>query len=66
MLPGSKNMAQLTQNQIDQFNRDGFLLQEQLFDAEEMDMLIEIAKSDQRLEKEALERRDANAGTSRL
>ena len=59
-------MAQLTRNQIDQFNCDGFLLQEQLFDAEEMDMLIEIAKSDQRLEKEALERRDANAGTSKL
>jgi ectoine hydroxylase-related dioxygenase (phytanoyl-CoA dioxygenase family) len=59
-------MAQITQNQIDQFNRDGFLMQEQLFDAEEMELLIQIAKSDQRLEREALERRDANAGTSRL
>src|SRR6476646_605251 len=59
-------MTQLTPDQIDQFNRDGFLRREHLFDAEEMKLLIEIAKSDQRLETEALERRDAEAGTSKL
>src|SRR5678815_3179849 len=59
-------MAQLTPYQIDQFNRDGFLMQEQIFDAEEMDLLIGIARSDQRLEEQALERRDANANTSKL
>ena len=37
-----------------------------LFDAEEMDLLITIAKNDQRLEREALQRRDAHAGTSKL
>ena len=59
-------MAQLSAEQIQQFNRDGFLLQQDLFDAEEMDLLIRIAKNDQRLEKEALERRDANSATSKL
>lgn len=66
MPPGSESMAQLTQNQIDQFSREGFLLQEHLFDAEEMGMLMKIAKGDQRLETEALERRDASEGTSKL
>jgi len=59
-------MAQLTESQINQFNRDGYLLQKDLFDPEEMDLLIRIAKNDQRLQKEALERRDANAATSKL
>jgi ectoine hydroxylase-related dioxygenase (phytanoyl-CoA dioxygenase family) len=59
-------MAQLTQDQLNQFNRDGFLRCEKLFDSEEMDLLIRIAKNDQRLEREALERRDANAATSKL
>src|SRR4030095_11771738 len=44
----------------------GYLMQEELFDGEEMDLLIKIAKKDQRLEREALERRDANAATSKL
>jgi ectoine hydroxylase len=59
-------MSQLTQDQINAFNRDGFLLCESLFDSEEMELLITLAKRDQRLEREALERRDANAGTSKL
>ena len=59
-------MALLTQNQIQQFNRDGFLMLENLFDPEEMELLIRIAKDDQRLEAEALERRDTHARTSKL
>ena len=59
-------MSLLTQDQLHQFNRDGFLLCESLFDPEEMDLLIRIAKNDRRLEEEALERRDANAATSKL
>src|SRR6476661_10314561 len=59
-------MAQLTPNQLNQFHRDGFLMREKLFDSEEMDLLIRIAKNDQRLEREVLERRDANAATSKL
>src|ERR1041384_3286898 len=56
----------LTEQEIDQFNRDGYLMKPALFDAEEMELLITIAKNDQRLEREALKRRDAHAGTSKL
>ena len=59
-------MSKLTEQEISQFNRDGYLMKGALFDAEEMDLLITIAKNDQRLEREALQRRDADAGTSKL
>ena len=59
-------MSKLTEQEVDQFNRDGYLMKRDLFDAEEMDLLITVAKNDQRLEREALERRDAHAGTSKL
>ena len=59
-------MALLTEDQIKQFNRDGFLMLVNLFDSEEMDLLIRIAKNDRRLEAEALERRDMDARTSKL
>lgn len=59
-------MKVLSNEQLEAFNRDGYLLWENLFDAEEMDLLINIARNDQRLEQEALERRDANAGKSKL
>ena len=56
----------LSEQEIEQFNRDGYLMKPALFDAEEMELLITIAKNDQRLEREALERRDGQAGTSKL
>ena len=59
-------MTALSGTQIEQFNRNGYLLCEQLFDAEEMSLLISIAKNDQRLEQEALVRRDASANTTKL
>ena len=59
-------MTLLSDKQIEQFNRDGYLMRDDLFDAEEMDLLIRIAKNDQRLEQEALERRDSNSGKSKL
>ena len=59
-------MSKLTEQELAQFNRDGYLMKRELFDAEEMELLITIAKNDQRLEREALERRDADAGTSKL
>jgi hypothetical protein len=59
-------MTKLSEQEIAQFNRDGYLMKRDLFDAEEMDLLITVAKNDQRLEREALERRDAHAGTSKL
>src|SRR6185295_17280404 len=59
-------MSKLTEQELDQFNRDGYLMKPALFDVEEMELLITVAKNDQRLEREALERRDAQAGTSKL
>jgi ectoine hydroxylase len=59
-------MAYLTDHEVNEFNRDGYLIKRDLFDAEEMDLLIRIAKADQRLEREALQRKDANATTSKL
>jgi len=59
-------MSALTEQQVEQFNRDGYFLVPDLFDAEEMDLLVTIAKNDQRLEQEALERRDASANSTKL
>ena len=59
-------LFKLPEQEIAQFNVDGYLMKPALFDAEEMDLLMTIAKHDQRLEREALERRDAHAGTSKL
>ena len=59
-------MTKLTEQELDQFNRDGYLMKPALFDAEEMKLLISIAKNDQRLEQQALERRDAQSATSKL
>ena len=59
-------MSAFTEQQIEEFNRDGFLLVPNLFDAEEMDLLVTIATNDQRLEQEALKRLDANENTTKL
>ena len=59
-------MSRLTEQEIAQFNVDGYLMKPALFDVEEMDLLITIAKNDERLEREALQRRDAQAATSKL
>lgn len=59
-------MTALTEQQIQAFERDGFLLIQNLFDAEEMGFLANIARQDQRLEQDALERLDASANTTKL
>lgn len=59
-------MSRLNSEVLQQFNADGYLLVENLFDAEEMDLLIQIAKKDQRLEQQAKKKLDANATTSKL
>ena len=59
-------MTALSDTQIEQFNRDGYFFCEHLFDAEEMELLIRIAKNDQRLEQEALVRRDTSANITKL
>ena len=59
-------MSALSPKQIELFNRDGYVFCEQLFDAEEIDLLIRIAKNDQRLEQQAIERRDTSANSTKL
>lgn len=48
------------------FDRDGYYLARQLFDAEEMDCLLRYARGDQQLSSEAYVRKDASGGESRL
>ena len=43
----------LTQSQVDQYHRDGYVIARSLFDSEEMDILRTAAKSDQTLQKNA-------------
>jgi len=59
-------MSKLTKEQVEQFNRDGYLMIKGLFDAEEMDLLMRIAKADQQMAQEAYERLDAFSGRSKL
>jgi len=59
-------MNKLSEQQLQQFECDGFVLIPNLFDAEEINLLFTIAKNDQRLEHEALERLDASANTTKL
>ena len=56
----------LSPQQLDQFHRDGYIMIDGLFDPEEMQLLINIAKNDQKLEQQAIRKQDTNAGTSKL
>jgi len=59
-------MSKLTAKQIEQFTLDGYLMVKGLFDTEEMDLLLNIAKSDQQIEQQAQERLDLSSGRSKL
>ena len=59
-------MPRLTTEQIELFTRDGYLLVSDLFDKEEMDLLLNIAKGDQQMEQQAHERLDLSSGRSKL
>lgn len=56
----------LTDEQVVQFNRDGFLMLPDHFDAEEMDLLLKIGRADRELAGQANGRRDASGGISKL
>ena len=56
----------LTDVQLAQFRADGFLLLEELFDGEEMDLLQEIAETDRNLTDESYVRKDGDGGITRL
>lgn len=55
----------LSAEQVAQFNRDGYLILD-LFDKEEMDLLIGYSKNDQALLAKAHGRKDAQGGVSKL
>jgi len=52
--------------QCAQFERDGYLLINKLFDDEEMSLLLQIAKADQAILQEAKGRKDAEGNVTRL
>lgn len=56
----------LTKEQAAAFHRDGFVIVENLFDAEEMGLLYKISKADQELEKSVWGLADARGGVSRI
>jgi len=59
-------MYKLTQDQIEHFDEDGYLFVEQLLDAEEVNLLLNVAKTDQQIVRQSQERRDASSGISKL
>jgi len=57
---------QLTDAQLAQYRADGYLMVESLFDEEEIQLLLQIARSDQRLAAESYGRTDREGTLSRL
>ncbi|MCW3097022.1 MAG: Phytanoyl-CoA dioxygenase family protein [Chthonomonadaceae bacterium] len=55
-----------TDVQVSAFHADGYLMVRGLFDAEETDLLLKIARADARLDGDKLARRDAQGGVTRL
>jgi ectoine hydroxylase-related dioxygenase (phytanoyl-CoA dioxygenase family) len=56
----------LSDEQRQQFLDDGFFIAERLFDAEEIELLGNIARADHRLDQDAVSRRDAQGSAIRL
>ncbi len=56
----------MTQQQIEQFNEDGYVIVRGLFDKEEMDLLIQKAKADAGLQESAYGREDRQGNTIKL
>ena len=58
--------TRFTDEQVAAFHRDGYVLVEQLFDAEEMGLLRTIARADHKMVAEAASRADGEGGAIRL
>lgn len=56
----------LTHELTAQFHRDGYIIVPELFDKEEMDLLLRTAKSDRALEQSSYGRKDATGAVSKL
>ena len=59
-------MYKLSTEQLEQFTREGYLMVTALFDSEEVNLLLNIAKGDQQLDQQAQERLDLSSGRSKL
>jgi len=59
-------MLKLTQNQLETFEKDGFILVKSLFDQEEITLLKNTAVEDRELDKHSFGRKDGEGGTVRL
>lgn len=57
---------ELTQCQVDQFEKDGYVLVSRLFNSEEIDLLGKIARADEELRANTAQRRDAAGGITTL
>jgi ectoine hydroxylase-related dioxygenase (phytanoyl-CoA dioxygenase family) len=56
----------ISQDQINDFNKDGYILIKSLFDKEEIDLLKKTALEDRELDKHSFGRADGEGGTVRL
>ena len=56
----------LSQNQLNEFHKNGFILIKSLFDKEEIDLLKKTAVEDRELDKHSFGRADGEGGTVRL
>ncbi len=64
--PLTDNTHPLSDAQVEQFHRDGYLLVKRLFDAEEMDLLLRTAKSDHNMLQHGIGISDAGGKVSKL
>ena len=58
--------APLTADQLDEYERDGFVIRKHLFDVEEIELLRRSAKEDKQLDDHSFGRADGEGGTVRL
>ncbi|WP_010582721.1 phytanoyl-CoA dioxygenase family protein [Schlesneria paludicola] len=56
----------LTESMIDQFHDEGYLIVKDLLDSEEIELLRQIAKADQGLDRDTLQRADGEGGAVKL
>ena len=59
-------MSYLTPIQLSEFEKNGFLIERNLFDSDEIHLLHKAAKNDQELDRRSQGRRDRSGATVRL
>src|ERR1043165_8393719 len=66
MSPYQVSPEQVTPDQLRRFHTDGFFVVDRVFDAEEVELLRNIARADHQLEQEAASRGDGEGGAIKL